>query len=289
MAGKPLFSVLIANYNNGRYLMDAIESVRAQTYTNWEIIIVDDGSTDNSHELYKLLEQDSCIHIFYNEKNEGCGYTKHRCVELAHGELCGFLDPDDTLTNDALEVMVNEHGCLDDVGLVYSKYYLSGENLNIQGESIHQCKLPEGKSFLEYGRGAISHFATFKKSFYDLTEGINASYKRAIDHDLYFLLEEVGEVRFVDKPLYYYRSNTNNNISTGSNAEAAMLWDLIIMSEACRRRGLDIEDVVLPKLKDYIEGERKESKLKGENLVRQSKAYRVGKSILKPMKKIGLD
>ena len=56
MTNQPLFSVLIANYNNGKYLMDAIESVRRQTYTNWEIILVDDGSTDNSHELYKELE-----------------------------------------------------------------------------------------------------------------------------------------------------------------------------------------------------------------------------------------
>ena len=45
---QPLFSVLIANYNNGKYLMEAIESVRQQTYINWEIILVDDASTDNS-------------------------------------------------------------------------------------------------------------------------------------------------------------------------------------------------------------------------------------------------
>ena len=95
MTNQPLFSVLIANYNNGKYLMDAIESVRQQTYTNWEIILVDDSSTDNSHELYKELEQDERIHIFLNNQNRGCGYTKHRCAELANGEICGFLDPDD--------------------------------------------------------------------------------------------------------------------------------------------------------------------------------------------------
>ncbi|MBO5404684.1 MAG: glycosyltransferase family 2 protein [Paludibacteraceae bacterium] len=81
------FSILIANYNNGKYLMDAIESVRQQTYTNWEIILVDDCSTDNSHELYKEFEKDERIHIFLNNQNRGCGYTKNRCVAEAQGEI----------------------------------------------------------------------------------------------------------------------------------------------------------------------------------------------------------
>ncbi|MCR5555524.1 MAG: glycosyltransferase family 2 protein [Bacteroidales bacterium] len=59
MNANPLFSVLIANYNNGKYLMEVINSVYAQTYTNWEIILVDDASTDNSRELYKELEKDT--------------------------------------------------------------------------------------------------------------------------------------------------------------------------------------------------------------------------------------
>ena len=51
MTGSPLFSVLIANYNNGCFLMDAVNSICSQTYDNWEIVIVDDGSTDNSTAL----------------------------------------------------------------------------------------------------------------------------------------------------------------------------------------------------------------------------------------------
>ena len=90
----PLFSVLIANYNNGIFLMDAINSIRCQSYQQWEIIIVDDASDDCSHDIYKKLEYDDRVHIFYNGMNRGCGYTKRRCVDLANGPLCGFLDPD---------------------------------------------------------------------------------------------------------------------------------------------------------------------------------------------------
>ena len=62
---------------------------------------MDDSSTDNSHELYKELEKDERIHVFLNDQNHGCGYTKRRCAELANGEICGFLDPDDALTDNA--------------------------------------------------------------------------------------------------------------------------------------------------------------------------------------------
>ena len=67
----PLFSVLIANHNDGKYLMEAVESVKAQTYTHWEIVIVDDGSTDNSNELFVELVEDQRIRVFRNEENRG--------------------------------------------------------------------------------------------------------------------------------------------------------------------------------------------------------------------------
>lgn len=280
----PLFSVLIANFNNGRFLMEAINSVRGQTYANWEIILVDDASTDSSPVLYKQLAQDARIHIYYNEGNRGCGYTKRRCAELANGEICGFLDPDDALVNNALEVMVKEHINRSDISMIYSRYYLVDRQMNVIGTSTHQCKLPDNITFLEYGEGAISHFVSFKKSYYDITPGINPFYKRAVDHALYFLMEEVGRVRFIDKPLYYYRANTGQNISTYSQSDAAFLWDLIIMSDACRRRGLSIEDIVLVKFKSFIGEIKDESYLNGMDAVRQTRTYKTGKFVTKPLR-----
>ena len=146
MNTSPLFSVLIANYNNGKYLMDAIESVYAQTYTNWEIILVDDASTDNSKELYKELANDSRIHIFYNDENRGCGYTKRRCAELANGELCGFLDPDDMLTNEAIEYMVNTHLLDDSLSMAYSSLALIDSQKNVISVPKWQHQIPSNSS-----------------------------------------------------------------------------------------------------------------------------------------------
>lgn len=73
----PLFSVLIANYNNGNYISECLESVLKQTYQNFEIIIVDDASTDTSlNIIQKYIDQDNRIKIYNNDKNYGAGYSK---------------------------------------------------------------------------------------------------------------------------------------------------------------------------------------------------------------------
>ena len=146
MTKAPLFSVLIAQYNNGQYLQEAIDSVKAQTYTNWEIILVDDDSTDNSKELYWYYKNDERIKISYNDKNCGCGFTKRRCAELATGELCGFLDADDALLPDALEAHVEAHSNTPDVALVFSRFYECNTELQIQGE-LRKLVISKGKSY----------------------------------------------------------------------------------------------------------------------------------------------
>lgn len=271
----PLFSVLIANYNDGRYLAIAIDSVRRQTYSNWEIIIVDDDSSDGSSMLYKQYSSDNRIRIFYNNQNRGCGYTKRRCISCSRGSICGFLDADDALSEDALEVMVKKHVDHPQSSLIYSTYYKCDKKLDVEWTSTHQMAIPQDSSFLECGhRGAISHFATFKRDLYDKTDGINSMLKIAEDKDLYYKLEEVGPVIFVNKPLYYYRSDTGNNCSLGEKAQNATIWEFIVQCDACKRRGLDIEAIAFPIVKTITED---------VNAVYKSKTYRIGKLIATPI------
>lgn len=238
-----LFSVLIANYNNGKYLEDALQSIFVQTYTNWEIILVDDASTDNSKDIYQKYINDTRIHIYYNDKNYGCGYTKHRCAELANGEICGFLDPDDALTNTALEDIVNAHLDNKDASMIYSDCYICDNLLKKTGKPSPNKNVPNDISLLESGVSGPFHFETFKKAFYNKTDGINAKYQRSIDWDLFYKMEEVGKLLFLKKKLYYYRTNTNNNISLGDNSGKALYWKIIITADACMRRNLNAEDI----------------------------------------------
>lgn len=239
---NPLFSILIANYNNGKYLMEAIDSVRNQTYTHWEIILVDDASTDNSKELYKELEKDNRIHIYYNEENRGCGYTKRRCADLATGELCGFLDPDDALTPDALQIMVfayKKEGV--DCAMFCARYALCDEELNnIYDEENFKIPTYDANSNYLRRECSITHFCVFNRQLYQRTEGISAEMKRAVDQDLYLKMEEIGRKFFIPKILYLYRQQPHS-ISLGTNQNKALYWHILAIQEACKRRGIQQE------------------------------------------------
>lgn len=247
MSDTPLFSILIANYNNGRYLQEALDSVFRQTYTNWEVVLVDDGSTDNSEQIYRKYEDsaspqyDPRIRIVRNEKNMGCGYTKRRCAELAQGELCGFLDPDDALTPNALEVMVREHQEHPEVVLIGSNYYVTDENLNPQWHTS-KWMLTEGKGYLtDVTQLRPLHFASYKENGYQQTEGINPLLKRAVDMDLYAKIEETGDILLIDDVLYLYRQHSNQ-VSTHGDFKS-MYWELVVLTDACQRRGISAENL----------------------------------------------
>ncbi len=230
---QPLFSVLIANFNNGVYIQQAIESVLNQTYEHWEIILLDDCSTDNSMNQLKRYESIERIKIYQNLDNLGCGNTKHRVAALANGELAGFLDPDDALHPHALEIMVKWHQIHPEKSLIYSTLYNCNERLEVQSIPRWVGAIPLGSSNLHLDR--ISHFATFKTKAYRQTMGIAPELVRAVDKDLYYKLEEVGATLFINQPLYYYRIHAAG-ISTLKNRIKAMNWAFYVKKEAYLRR-----------------------------------------------------
>lgn len=279
MSNNPLFSVLIANYNNGRFLMEAIDSVRNQSYSNWEIVLVDDASTDNSHEIYEQLEQDERIHVYLNGKNQGCGYTKRRCAELANGDICGFLDPDDTLLPEAIQKHIAVHLEKPGVSVVYSRCYYCDHNGAVIGKN-QLLRLKEGESFFDYRWYGAMHLASFKKEFYDKTEGISPKIKAGVDQDLYFKIEEVGEIFVLDEFTYnYYQRNENAITKTEGKL---WYWNMVVRRAACERRGLDADAILNNDLQYWITSVKRDAAFEKEQQMRSSLAYRLGKFLLNP-------
>jgi len=220
----PLFSVLIANYNNGRYLRECLQSIFDQSYKHWEIVLVDDASTDESPNLYREYADDPRIRIYHNTSNQGVAYTKHRCIDLAAGEILGFVDPDDTLHPEALSIMVAKHQKHPWHSLVYSTHYICDPHLKVLQKADWVWQVPLGQFSWGFSGKTISAFATFKKEKYDETEGISTWFLKAVDKDLYYKLEETGPILFVEEPLYYYRHH-EGSISLHQHVKTATLFD----------------------------------------------------------------
>lgn len=279
MNKRPLISILIANYNNGCYLQEAIDSVLAQNYENWEIIIVDDKSPDDSISIYNKYKDDNRFHVYFNEKNMGVGFTKRRCVEVANGEICGFLDPDDVLVGtDVFDIMVQAHLDNPNVSMVYSNMYKTDLDLNIV-EEYYGKDIAEGSSALEYRGWPFSPFLTFKKEFYSKTEGINVAMQNAEDYDLYYKLEEVGAIKYIDRFFYKYRNNPHS-ISLNDNQHLSHTWHVYACVEAMRRRGLRDESLMLFPL----ELDMREQFANGYKRACNTKTYRIGKFVTSPLR-----
>lgn len=102
----PKVTVFIALYNAENYIKETIESVLNQTYTDYEILIINDGSTDNSVEVVKQFD-DSRIRLLHNEKNSGERFTRDRALTEAKGKYIAVLDADDITVANRLELQIN--------------------------------------------------------------------------------------------------------------------------------------------------------------------------------------
>lgn len=104
---EDLVSIIMPSYNTGRYISETIESVLAQTYINWELVIVDDCSTDDTDDVVKQFLEDNRIRYIKNEKNSGAAVSRNRALREARGKWIAFLDSDDLWEPEKLEKQIS--------------------------------------------------------------------------------------------------------------------------------------------------------------------------------------
>lgn len=129
----PLVSVIIPTHNRANMVSRAIRSVLAQTYTDFEVLVVSDGSTDNTEEVVKAM-QDSRIRFFEHEEPQGASAARNMGLRAARGEYLAFLDDDDEWMSDKLEVQLPViENSPPEVGLVYAwmEYFCDGKSQSV--------------------------------------------------------------------------------------------------------------------------------------------------------------
>lgn len=127
---EKLISIITPVYNSDKYIIDTINSVLSQTYQNWQLILVDDGSRDASIKIIdEFRSKDSRIEVIKNPQNIGPARSRNKGIERATGDYIAFLDSDDIWLPEFLETMIS-FSVANDYDFVFSSYKRTDENLN---------------------------------------------------------------------------------------------------------------------------------------------------------------
>lgn len=205
-AQTPKVSVYIPTYNYGAYLQQSVESVLKQNYDDWELIIVDDGSTDETQSVLAQFKGNTKVRI-YHQENLGLTKANNKAIEAARGKYVMRLDADDYLDENALLVLANALDCKPEVALVYPDYYVvseEGELLRLERRS----KVYEEDELLDLPSHAAC--AMIRRSCLIELGGYNEDIPCQDGYDLWLRLTQKFQVYNVNLPLFYYRRHAGS-------------------------------------------------------------------------------
>lgn len=213
---NPLVTVFMAAFNNGEYLKLAIDSILRQTYTHFELIIVNDGSADNSDEIITTYHDERIIYI-RNETNLGIVRSRNLGLNRMKGQYLAVLDSDDVALPDRLEKQVAFMEDNPDYGLCGTYFSV----INANGEIIKTINFPQDNidilAYLHLGN-CFCHSSVMVRS--SLIKKHRYSSDNILGEDYHLFLDLLGETKFSNLPFIgcYYRVH-KKNVSYQMNAE----------------------------------------------------------------------
>lgn len=256
----PRVTVVMAVYNAARFLREAITSVLTQTYSDFELIVVDDSSSDDSLSIVQSLG-DSRMRIIRHHTNVGAALSRNDGLMAARGEFIAIMDADDVCAPTRFEKQVAFLDAHPEVGLVGCGVY---DNIDASGEVLSTSVLPEDNETIQRSlteRWCFLHSSImFRKTLQQSVGGYRAAFEQAEDHDFILRLLEHSEARNLPERLVSYRLNPKGLSVIGHqyiNQLAAMA-----MQMARRRRSGQPEDLD-PEMTRVLELKQRRKAIRG--------------------------
>ncbi|TXB63803.1 glycosyltransferase family 2 protein [Phaeodactylibacter luteus] len=225
----PRLSVVLPNYNYAKYLPQRIDSILGQSFQDFELLILDDASTDNSLDVIEAYRaKDSRIRVYPNRINSGSVFQQWRKgIELARSELIWIAEADDWSEHTFIEELLPffempetvisfcQSNKTNETGVVTSKWSYSTDEI---AELFKETVVFQGKELiykaLIYENGIPNASAViFRKSCYEEVGGVDTNLKTNADWLLWLKLSCLGNVAFHHKPLNYFRRHENSVIA----------------------------------------------------------------------------
>ena len=199
---NPLVTVYIANYNYGKYISESIKSVLAQSYKNFELLIVDDGSTDDSKKIINTFK-DNRIKKFF-QKNIGLNKTNNFILHKAKGKFIIRLDADDFFAKNAIKELVNKFKKSRNVAMIFPDYYLVDEKSNIIGRVKRHNFNSKVKLFDQPAHGACT---MIRKDSLIKVGGYDEEFRCQDGYDIWLKIIKSFKVININQPLFFYRQH----------------------------------------------------------------------------------
>lgn len=216
----PLVSVIIPSYNHIQYVKKSIQSVIKQTYSNIELIVIDDGSSDGSAELLTNLSKELEFKLIL-QSNSGICATLNRAIrDFSSGQFIALLASDDIWAEEKIELQVNSLRKNKDSAFCFSQAILFSEESNISNGRVFPKNVLEGnvlnKVFIR--QHVPANTMLFSRELFNILDGFDESLK---EEDWDFVIRSAAITKFiaVAKPLLFYRSHDYNIMKTRSRKE----------------------------------------------------------------------
>lgn len=201
-----LVTVYITNYNYAKFINKAVNSVFEQTFKEWELIIIDDGSTDGSKEIIQSFDNQDNVRVLF-QQNKGLNATNNVALSMAKGKYIMRLDADDFLHPTALETLVKKLESDEELGLVFPNYYLVDEDGIVISEEVRHDFDNEVVLYDQAAHGACT---MIRADFLREVGGYNEAYKCQDGYELWVKFTQKFKVSNVNHPLFYYRQHGSN-------------------------------------------------------------------------------
>lgn len=208
---------MICCYNSEKYLRETIDSVVKQSYTNWEIIAVNDGSTDDTEEIILDYIHQGFRITYHNQENKGFAAARNKAIELAKGEWVAIIDHDDICLLDRLEVQFTHIQENPTAKLFFGDaihFIDEGVEIRRQFDRVNPCRLDlrAGKALnnlIINGCFIASSVVVFNKEAALSIGGFNTEYKYVVDADFFKRMASKYEIYAGDEIISKYRVHTN--------------------------------------------------------------------------------
>lgn len=241
------FSIVIPVYNVENFLPDCLNSLKNQTFKDFEVICINDGSSDNSLDILNKYQKNDSRFIVISQENQGQGIARNKGIDLAKGEYILFIDPDDFIENNTLETLYNSF-IETNADIIQFDYSTCKENCELKKREFFSKKIYKNSKYLIKDNDIFNWHKAKEKNLFGISlsawdKAYKASHikrnnikfapnKHSEDHIFSISANLLADkILYLQKPLYNYRLRAGSSVNKASNDNFCIFENIELLKD----------------------------------------------------------